>query len=300
MKRLQSLLAFVLIGLFASACSFTTVDETEHCVKTRFGEVKQEKIGTGFNYLGLHDASCFDMTDQNFPESDEGNDGSPIMMEAQTNDPVTVRGDVSVIFAYDPISVFDVYMDKRSEAKAEIEVLNAIRSGYRNAVAGWSVADIFSSRRSQLGDSVKVHIQQLLAATNDAGVPYQRATIKGVFIRDIGIPPRIEAARIEAARQEQILDQATQQFVIDSVNARALVIAANAEAEAVQLQARAYASNPALLQLEIARAYADGLGSICTAQNVNPENGAITETVAQNCIVGGSIADLGGLPGINR
>ena len=289
MKRFQSILVIVLAGMFASACSFKSVDATEHCVKTRFGKVKEEKIGTGFNYLGLHDATCFDMTDQNFPEED-GDD--PIMMEAQTSDPVTVRGDVSVIFAYDPLSVFDVYMDKRSEDKAQIEVLNAIRSGYRNAVAGWSVADIFSNRRSELGDSVKSHIQLLLNATNDAGAAYQRAVIKGVFIRDIGIPTRIEEARIEAARQEQILDQARQQFTIDSVNANALVVAARARAEETRLNAIAYATNPALLQLEIAKAYAQGLAGICTARNIDAA-GNVTETVATQCIVGGSVADLG-------
>jgi len=293
--KIGRFLSLALVLCFgAMAC--TAVDSTEHCVKTRFGDVKKEKLESGWNYLGMHDAVCFDMTDQNFPpESDEN---VPIMMEAQTSDPVTVKGDVSVIFAYDPLSVFDVYMDKRSEEKAQIEILNAIRSGYRNAVAGWSVADIFSSRRSQLGDSVQVHIQNLLGATNDAGNPYQRAVIKGVFIRDIGIPPRIEAARIEAARQEQILDQATQQFTIDSVNARALVIAATARAEETTLNATAYARNPALLQLEIAKAFAEGLAGICTARNVNA-NGVITETVATNCVIGGSIADLG-LGGIQR
>ena len=140
----------------------------------------------------------------------------------------------------------------------------------------------------------------LLMATDSSGAAYRRADIKRVFVRNIGIPPRIESARVEAARQAQILDQARSQFTIDSVNARATVIAANAEAEAVSLQADAYASNPALLQLEIARAFAEGLSGICTARNTNPDTGVITETVAANCIVGGSIADLAGLPGINR
>lgn len=293
MKRLQTILVMMLAVGIGAAC--TSVDDTEWCVKTRFGEVKQEHMSSGWNNLWLHDATCFDMTDQNFPEN-----GEATIMEAQTNDPVTVKGDVSVTFAFDPSSLFEVFLDKRSERSAKIEIMNAIRSGYRNALAGWSVDDIFSERRSELGDSVRVHIQRLLMATDDvSGLTYRRADIKRVFVRNIGIPPRIESARVEAARQAQILDQAKSQFTIDSVNARATVIAANASAEAVMLQAAAYASNPALLQLEIARAYAEGLSGICTARTITPE-GRITETVASNCIVGGSIADLNSLPGLSR
>jgi len=284
----------VILGfMLATLAACASVDDTEHCVKTRFGEVKIEHMESGLNNLFLHDATCFDMTDQNFPT-----DGEATALEAQTNDPVTVTGDVSVIFAYDPNSIFQVFLDKRSERSARIEVDNAIQSGYRNAIAGWSVDDIFSERRSELGQSVKEEIQSLLQATDDSGKPYMRAIIKTVFVRDIQIPERIESARVEATRQQQILDQAQSQFVIDSVNARARVVQARAEAEAVALQAEAYAANPALLQLEIARAMAEGLGNICTARSVTVD-GAVEERVAANCIVGGSIADLAGLPGIN-
>lgn len=285
---LRSTLA--LLMLVVMAC--VSVDDTEHCVKTRFGRVVNEHMDSGFNNLILHDATCFDMTDQSFPA-----DGDASVMEAQTSDPVTITGDVSVIFAYDPNSVYEVFLDKRSEASAHLEVDNAIRSGYRNAIAGWSVDDIFSERRSELGEAVKLEIQALLEATDDSGAPYHRAQIKTVFVRDIQIPARIEEARVEATRQQQVLDQAEQQFVIDSVNARALVLLAAAEAESVALQAAAYAANPALLTLEIAKAHAEGLGSICTARTVLP-NGVVQESVAANCIVGGSIADLSGLPGI--
>lgn len=285
MNRLQSVLVVLMTAVIGTAC--VSVDATEHCVKTRFGKIVNEHMSSGFNNLMLHDAECFSMIDQNFPT-----DGEVVQLTAQTAAPVTtVTGNVSVIFAYDPNSVFNVFLDKRSENSAHLEVQNAIESGYRNAIASWTVDDIFSEKRADLGEAVKGEIQALLAATDSAGNSYQRAIIKTVFIQDIQIPSRIEEARIEATRQQQILDQAQQQFVIDSVNARAIVISAEADAESVQLQANAYAANPALLQLEIARAYASGLAGICTAQSVRAD-GSVTETVAANCIVGGSVADL--------
>lgn len=111
LRRVLSLLGVLLI---AAAC--TSVDETEWCVKTQFGKVKQERMPTGLEFMPMHEATCFDMTDQNFPD-----DGEATTMEAQTNDPVTVQSDVSVIFAYDPASLFDVFLDKRSEQDALIE-----------------------------------------------------------------------------------------------------------------------------------------------------------------------------------
>jgi regulator of protease activity HflC (stomatin/prohibitin superfamily) len=277
MRKLFPLL--VAVAILGTGC--TSVDETEHCVKTRFGKVKQERMATGFEFLGLHDATCFDMTEQNFPVNQE----DAIQVEAQTNDPITVQGELSLVYYFNPESVFEVFLAKRSEGAAEAEIYGAIREGYRNAVNAWSVEDIFSDRRAELSDSVRAHIQRKVG---------DLAHIKIVFVRDVKLPEKIEEARVQAARQAQILDAARKQFEIDSVNARAKVITAQADAEQVRLQATAFRSNPQLLQLEMARAFADGLASICSARNVNPETGLVTETVAATCIVGGSVADLTG------
>jgi regulator of protease activity HflC (stomatin/prohibitin superfamily) len=110
-------------------------------------------------------------------------------MDAQTKDPMTVQGDVAIVYAFDPATVYDVFLEKRSAASAEVQVVNAIRDGYRSAVAGWSIADISSARRANLGDSVRAHIQLKLG---------KLATVKQVFIRDIRVPAAI-AHRVDQA-----------------------------------------------------------------------------------------------------
>jgi regulator of protease activity HflC (stomatin/prohibitin superfamily) len=251
---------------FLSAC--TSVDTTEHCVLTRYGKVVEPKMGTGMNFTPLADATCFTMTDKNFPEA-----GGKETMEAQTADPITVTGDVSIVYAYDPATIARLFEDKRTPTAAEAEILNAVREGYRNALAGWTVSQIFSGSRSALADSVRAHIQRKIG---------DRARIKQVFVRDIKAPAQIEAARVEAAKQAQVLDRAQKQFVIDSVNARAAMMTAEAQARAKKLEAEAYAANRELLQLRIAEAYARGLAEAC--------KGVTT------CVIGGSVMDSWKMP----
>ena len=253
----------LLVAFGAVLAGCTSVDTTEHCILTRYGRIVSPKMETGLNFTPLAEATCFSMTDKNFPET-----GVTETIEAQTRDPITVQGDVSIVYAFDPATILQVFEDKRTPVAAEAEILNAVREGYRNALAGWTVSQIFSGQRAVLSDSVRAHIQRKVGA---------RATIKQVFVRDIKAPAQIEAARVEAAKQAQVLDQAQKQFVIDSVNARAKVLGAQAEAEARRLEAAAYSQNRELLQLRIAEAYARGLSEACKG--------------VQTCVIGGSVMD---------
>lgn len=257
------LAALLLIMLMVSG-SFSRVDSTEHCVLTRYGTVIERKMPTGLNFTPLAEPTCFRMTQRNFPETDNGKE----VIQATTADPVTVEGDVAITWSYNPGSIHQVFLDKRTPEAAETEVLNAVREGYRNALNAWTVDRIFSAERARLSDDVRRQIQAKLG---------NRATIHQVFVRDIRIPPQIEQARIEAARQAQVLDRAQKQFTIDSVNARAQLLKADADARAKELEARSYAANPALLQLEAAKAMSNGLAQACRG--------------VQTCVIGGSVMD---------
>lgn len=235
---------------FLGGCT-TTVDQTEDCILTRYGRVIERHMDPGFHWTPISSATCFKMVDHNFPDSREGKE----TIEAQTHDPITVEGDVAVVYAYDPATVYDVFLEKRSASAAEVEILNAVREGYRNALAGWYVNDIFSNRRAFLSDSVKVAIQRKIG---------RKAIIRSAFVRDIRAPKSIEEARIASAQQAQVLNKQQQQFIIDSVQARSVVIQARAEAEARTLQGTSYQKNPALLRLEVAKAMAGICGEAQT------------------------------------
>ena len=253
--------ALVAVTGLLAAC--TSIDSTEHCVETRYGKVVNQKMGTGLNVTLLTQATCFTMTERNYPPTVGGKE----MIPAQTQDPITVEGDLAIVYKYDPATIIRVFEEKRTPESAETEIVNAIREGYRNALAQWTIAEIFANRAA-LADSVKYHIQRKIG---------DRALIQQVFIRDIKVPSEIEQARIQAAQQAQVLDKALKQYVIDSVNARAIVLAAQARGEATRLAAQSYISNPKLLELEIAKAYSDGLKEACKG--------------VQTCVIGASVMD---------
>ena len=255
-------LSVMSLGLVAC----TSVDSTEHCVETRYGKVVNERMSTGLNPTILTTATCFTMTERNYPAA-----GQKEMITAQTQDPITVEGDVAIVYKFDPATINTVFVEKRTPEAAEAEILNGIREGYRNALSSWTIAEIFQNRAA-LSDSVRAHIQRKIG---------NRAIITNVFVRDIKAPQSIEQARIAAAQQAQVLDKAQKQFTIDSVNARAQVMTAQASAEAKRLEAASYATNPALLQLEIAKANADGLARACAGPAVT------------TCVIGGTTADIG-------
>ena len=252
--------ALAILTVVLSAC--TSVDSTEHCVLTRYGKVVEAKMSTGMNFTPLSNATCFTMTERNYP----GGDGKEVI-EAQTQDPITVRGDVAVVYRFDPATIAAVFSEKRTPEAAEAEIINAIREGYRNALSEWTISEVFANR-ADLSDSVRRHIQRKIG---------NRAQIVNVFVRDIKAPEQIEAARVQAAKQAQVLDQALKQYAIDSVNTRARVMTAQADAESKRLEAAAYSQNRELLQLRIAEAQARGLAEACKG--------------VQTCVIGGSVMD---------
>lgn len=237
---------YTMLSLCIALAACTTVDQTEHCLLTRYGKIVEDKMDNGLTFTPFTHSECFTLRDQNFPTQSDGDHKETI--EAQTRDPLTVTGDIAIVYAFDPGNIKQVYLEKRTQDAAEVQILNAVRDGYRSALASWTVADIFSSRRAELGDSVKAHIQRKL---NDKRIG-QLAVIKQVFVRDIKVPAAIEAARIASTQQAQKLNQAMQQLAIDSMNTRGQIIKAQGVAETNRLTALSYVSNPKMLDLEIA------------------------------------------------
>lgn len=268
-KRIVSVMSLFVLA----ACS--RVDQTEYCVKTNYGNVSDKDLKPGLVFTGSPGAelTCFSMTDQNFPEKHDGDDSSStLIMNVQTGggeQPLTIQVEVSGVYAFDPTTIYSVFLAKRNEPAAEVEVFNSIQEGTRAAFGQWTVNEIFSGQRADLSDSLKAHIQRKLGT---------RAIMKNVFVKNIQLPAAIENARIAAAQQAQVLSKAQQQFVIDSQNARGVIMKAEADARANELRGQSYQSNAKLLDLEIAKVWSEGLGNACRE--------------ATTCIIGGQVMDL--------
>lgn len=264
----NKLLAFAAIAALSStaACDFTTVDSTEHCVETRYGKVVDEKMDNGLNFLGFNDATCFNMTEQNWPAGN--GDEVKEVIAATAADKLNIQADVALIWAYDPATVVEVFAEKRSPAAVEAELRNAVREGFRNAAAGWTVDALLSPARAAFGDSVRAHIQAKIG---------NRARIVNVFIRNISLPQAIQdqqLAKMEAVRRR---DTEQANFQADSVKAFNREYQAQVDANIRELTAQVYDQNPSLLRLEIEKTRTEGLRGICGQSTT--------------CIIGGTVAD---------
>lgn len=266
-NRLFSVLAIALLPALG-ACGITTVNTNEECLQLRMGKVINERLDPGFKTFIISNTQCFDITEQNFPSEDSGEES--ITMEAQTSDPLTVVGDVTVVYKIPAGKGMAIYETKGSENALESELYSAIREGYRNGVAQYTMVRLFGPERANLDDLIKDFIQEKIGREG-------LIEVKSVYVRNIRAPEAIEAARIEASRRDQLLEQERKQFQVDSIAALRRVVNARAFADSVSLEGNAYAENPALLELRATQALAEGISRVC--------NGTTT------CIVGGNVLD---------
>jgi regulator of protease activity HflC (stomatin/prohibitin superfamily) len=254
--------AFLMLIVITVVGEFTTVDATEHCVETRYGKIVQEQMPTGFAFLFLSKPTCFPITDQNYPEQQ----GVSEEFESQTRDPVTLKGNLTVVYHYQEIPA--LFREKRTPEAAQTQMHSALREAIASATAQFTIAQLFGPARGAFGDSVKAIAQR------KAG---KSIVFRQVFVSNLHAPPAIENARIIAAKKEQELDAALKQLQIDSANSQGVRIKAEADALRQRLEAQALATSPEVLKLRAAQAMAEGLGNACRG--------------AQTCIIGGSVMD---------
>lgn len=180
---------------------------------------------------------------------------------ARTSDGQEVKVDASVIFAVDPSEVVQVHIDWQERYTAEL-VRPVARGIIRDAIAQYRVEEVYSSRRAEMAERIRMEMEAKLAENG--------LTLADFVLRNITFSPEY-AASVE---QKQIAEQLAQQarFVVeqrkqeaeqarqvaqgqaDSVviqaqgQAEARIIQADAEAQALQVIATSVADNPDLLQ----------------------------------------------------
>jgi hypothetical protein len=265
MKRFQAFLSLGLIAVLAGC--WASVDETEWCVKTRYGAIKEAGMPSGFQMINIvDDVTCFDVTERQFPPGDAD---AVMTATATTSDPLDVQVTYQIVVQLNVQNMEQTYIDKRHERQIERDLNGAIISGLQDAVAAWSMQGIFSDRRTELADSIGTHVDGKLG---------DMAEVRRVYVTNVTPPAQIEQARLDANEQENRLIEEQNRARVDSTQAWARVFVAqanleterlNAEAAAVKVmeEADAYRSNPELLELRKIEAIAAGLGEACSGAN---------------------------------
>lgn len=260
MRKFINYFALVAVLVFSTAC-VRFVDETEHCVETRYGEVVNPQIESGPDWYLFTDATCFKLTEQQVEVTD---------IRVQTADSVPIVVDtVTFLFKYDPATVFDVFKDKRSESAAESEILKAAQAGIKESFAMSRVSDLFGAGYSSLNARLLEGIQRNVA---------DRANVLSVFLGGkISLPEAIEQARLNTMTQVQNARAEQEKMRTDSIAAMNRILQSEANRQVAENNAAVYRENRVLADLEVEKARAAAIGEICKGVNT--------------CIIGGTVAD---------
>lgn len=250
---------FVVLAMaLTQAACFTSVSENEQCVETRYGKVINERMSSGLNATVFTDAVCFPLTDQNY---------GPIDFSAMAKDSILVSGKFAWVWSHNPAEIVKLYRAKGNAEAAVAELEQGALTGLQNAIAQFRSDDLYSQP-----EKVDAALRAAIDRTQQG-----RALTKRSFVRSVLPPQPILVARQQVQQKDLALKAAQRQLAVDSMNGRGKVIAATATAEAKRLEAQSYAANPQLLQLEAAKAMANGLSGACKG--------------VQTCILGGSVMD---------
>lgn len=248
--------------IFLNACGgVRLVDETEHCVETRYGKVVREQIPSGMDWFWLTDATCFSLTEKEVAVTG---------LEVQTADSVKIAVDtVTFLYKYDPATVFEVFKDKRSPSAAESEIMKAAQEGIKKSFAQVRVVDLFGDGRAHLTERVREGMQTSVR---------DRAEILNVFFGGkIRLPQEVEDARIRTMTQIQNAAAEREKLKTDSIAAANRVLQSEADRRVAENKAAVYQQNKVLADLEVQKAQAQAWAEIC--------KGVTT------CIIGGNVVD---------
>lgn len=258
---------YLILPLLFLMTACAKVDATEHCVETRFGKVTNQRVNDGITTIVTTDLTCFPTTQQQFPGGAiTGENAASEKVEFLTRDSIMMSADIAINWKY--TDAFQAFTTRRSHEAVLSELTNAVRSGVRDAGATIGLTDLMGTNRSGLDEKFREAINLQMS---------KYATVEKVYLRSVGIPPNIQALWQQTLAQQAEQTKARAAYITDSLNARRTVITAEAQARKVELETKALATSPAVLQLRTAEAMAKGFSGICAK--------------ATTCIVGGSVMD---------
>jgi regulator of protease activity HflC (stomatin/prohibitin superfamily) len=257
----------MMMSLFTTAC-LEKVDATEHCVETRYGKVVNERVQDGLVSTLTTALTCFPTTQQQFPGGTvKGEDAAAERVEFLTRDSIMMAADIAILWKY--TNANEAFATRRSHDAVLSELSNSVRAGARDAGATIGLTDLMGAKRAELDEVFRLAINSQMS---------DYVQIEKVYIRGVAIPSNIQALWTQTLAQQAEQTKARAAFITDSLNARRIVITAEAEARKVELESRALATSPVVLQLRAAEAMAAGFKEMCKG--------------TQTCIVGGSVMDM--------
>lgn len=241
---------------------FTAIDATEHCVKLRYGNVINQKMEPGLRSTIFANVECLPTTRLVYPSLVKGaEEATSYDFSTQSADSVQLDG--SIAFEYEYTDPFAAFMDKRSHQAVVAAFSNQLPTAVRNTGATIRLSDLYGPKREALSGIFQENLQRVMP-------PYVR--IVSVSLKKLDPPGPVRNAFQAAVTQRAEQQKARDKYLADSISARSTILLAETEARRVELENRAKATSPALLEIERARAAAE-----------------LLKNCKENCFVGGDV-----------
>lgn len=261
-KKWIFLVPLLLLFLSVGLSQWEIVDATEACTKLRYGNVVEPRVEAGFEWMPLHTLECFPDVQMQYPSLARGSDQAPsFAFSVVSRDSVTLEGELS--FEWEYTDQFAAFTDKRNHMTVLSAINGATETAIKDAGATIGLDDLFGARREGLDQVFRSALQKRVPSY---------VVIGRVYLRKLEPPAQVKSAWQGAVVQRAEQQKARDGYVADSLRARSRILEAEVVARTTELNNRARASTPIVLDVERAKAFSELL-SKCT----------------QNCYVGGDV-----------
>lgn len=220
----------------------------------------------GVQQLNLYDARLQEVTlAHGVQDGDEG------AINARSQEGLNITADVTVQFRIDRAKAAVLHKELGRDYLRTV-IRPQVRSKVRDAIGQFNAAELISSQRKQVEESVTQALRQEFSRNN--------LILDSVLLRELKIPESVakaieekQTAEQQVSVQKNRLQQAqisAQQAVVEAEGkAKAAVATARGESEALSLRGRALRENPQLIQLTVAEKLSPGIQTVMLPSDGN-------------------------------
>lgn len=227
-----------------------------------FGGVQDEELGEGLHLVlpVLQQVTLYDVRQQEITLGIETND----VINARSQEGLEIDVDVTVLYQVSASEASELHQTIGPSFQ-NVRIRPEVRSQIRDGIADYPAADLISSRRAELQNSIE---ENLIARLEGDYI-----LVRSVLLREVRIPEAITQAieekqaaeqqvQVEENRRRQAEISAQRRVIEAQGESDAALARAEADAQALSLKGRAIRENPEIIQLEVAQRLAPTVQTI--------------------------------------
>lgn len=238
-RNTSGILSKILIGigvLLALSSTIKMVPPGQIAVVTTFGKTSPRPLESGVHIVNpFSDLVLLSSRTEQYTmvsRSDEGAIGGDDSVRTVSRDGLILPIDVTVNYRLEPSMAPTIYKNFGDMDAIVAKILRpAARAAVRDAAAGFSAQEAYSSKREQLGVAVGLLLDKFLAnvARSESGKANSGVIVQQVLIRNIELPQKIKesiesklAAEQDALRMEFTLQKERQEAERKRIEAKGI------------------------------------------------------------------------------